>query len=124
MDFSPLIRRMKMTGNISLYSAPKPANTSEEPRGTLLCSIDVHPEGGRLSGTVINSGTATWFRYIDDDTTLDGDVSLEAGLGKLRVNSTHLPQDGMVEIITFFLTKNRGTGRTPWYKKLRDWWSK
>jgi len=107
-------------GKIRIYSGTQPASANDAAAGTLLAtvtlndpafdaastgaaSIDASPT---LSGTIVATGTAAWWRGLDSDNNVvcDGSVTATGGGGDLTLSTVSLVADASVTITGGTLT--------------------
>lgn len=97
------------TGNasIQIYSGAKPSTINGIPTGTLLVEIDLTKPAGLVAsgvltltssgdGMILNSGQATWARFVNGDgaVVMDADCSNASGTGEVKLVTTQLYQGG------------------------------
>jgi hypothetical protein len=105
-------------GALDLYNGTVGATPEDVSGGTLLTSIKLPvvafsvPLGGAISlagqwfSTVTTTGTATWGRFRDNATTTFMTVSVTntSGSGDIKLATTSLVMDGVVEVTSFAWT--------------------
>ncbi len=101
-------------GKIRIYSGTQPASANDAASGTLLCEITLNdPAFGSaaagaatidssptISGTVLETGTAGWWRGLDSDNNVvcDGSITATGGGGDLTIVTVSLTSGGTVSL--------------------------
>jgi hypothetical protein len=107
------------SGKLRLYTGAQPASGDDAASGTLLVEITLPPDAfaaaasgaaaksGTWSGTASNTGTAGWFRMLNNAGTrsIDGAVTATGGGGEIELVSTSITSGQPVEINSFTLNQ-------------------